>query len=63
MRDTADLAPELITAVATIKRLNDENERLHEQIEQLSRKLDAIAKHPDTPPFLKQYAEGRLDPC
>jgi hypothetical protein len=34
---------------------------LHEEIRGLELKLEKIAKHPDTPPLLKQYALGLLD--
>ncbi len=28
---------------------------------EMKNKLDHIAKHPDTPPLIKQYAAGKLD--
>jgi hypothetical protein len=36
-------------------------ERLQIELDECRRKLENIAKHPDTPPLIKQYAAGKLD--
>jgi hypothetical protein len=38
-----------------------ETERLQIELDECRRKLENIAKHPDTPPRIKQYAAGKLD--
>jgi hypothetical protein len=38
----------------------EENKRFWDEIELLRGMLRKIAAHPDAPPIIKQYAEGRL---
>ena len=51
--------------IMTQERLLETLERLFlaaiSEIINLRHKLDKIAKHPDTPQLIKQYAEGKLD--
>lgn len=60
VREHADFLKHNVATWQLLARAADEIERLQAESEVFRDMLDKIAKHPDTPELIKQYARGDL---